>query len=85
MTSDRGWPLSCYSELTRLSWAVLTWRLVLIVRCQLESRSLEARIQNGSLTGLTEDETADGSRGCFREVAMEGFSEEVTFLLRPEW
>ena len=59
--------------------------LVLIVRYQLELRSLEARIQNGSLTGLTEDETADGSRGCSREVAMEGFSKEVTFLLRPEW
>ena len=31
------------------------------------------------------DETAARSRGCFREVVMEGLSEEVTFLLRPEW
>lgn len=31
------------------------------------------------------DETASRGRDPFRQAIMEGFSEEVTFLLRPEW
>lgn len=39
----------------------------------------ELGVQDSSLTGLTVDETAGGSGGCFIEVVREGIPEEVIF------
>ena len=89
-SANTQWLTTASASLTLVSGQGSVGQFSLGVSCSYSQMSTRvavtwSRCPNGSLTGLTEDETPDGSRGCFREVVTEHFSEEVTFLLRPEW